>query len=107
MQVHLFKNKFESDGTRFKVYCPRQYKRIPHKFMMYQDGSISKNVAYQDICVEKFREAFKKEIVPRDLLATSLNQKTLVDTKIKFATTLIMSMECKMVIINCGNYFFI
>ena len=26
--------------------------------MMYQDGSVSKNVGYQEICTEKFREAF-------------------------------------------------
>ena len=25
--------------------------------MMYQDGSVSKNIRYQEICVEKFREA--------------------------------------------------
>ena len=31
--------------------------------MMYEDGSISENVVYQDICVEKFRKAFKKDIV--------------------------------------------
>ena len=56
-QVHLFKNKFESDGTWFKVYCPGQYKTFPHKLMMYQDGSVSKNIRYQEICLEKFREA--------------------------------------------------
>ena len=48
----------EYDRTRFKVYCPGQYKRLPHKLMMYQDGSVSKNVGYQKICTEKFREAF-------------------------------------------------
>ena len=27
--------------------------------MMYQDGSVSKNVRYQQMCTETFREAFK------------------------------------------------
>ena len=28
--------------------------------MMYQDGSVSKNIRYQETCVEKFREASNK-----------------------------------------------
>ena len=38
----------------FKVYCPGQYKRSPQKMIMYNDGSVSKNVQYKDICTEKF-----------------------------------------------------
>ena len=38
----------------FKVYCPGQYKRSPQKMFMYNDGSVSKNVQYKDICTEKF-----------------------------------------------------
>ena len=40
--------------TTFKVYCPGQYKRVPHKLMMYNNGSVSKNVRYQNLCVERF-----------------------------------------------------
>ena len=29
--------------------------------MMYQDGSVSKNVRYQELCEDIFREAFKKD----------------------------------------------
>ena len=39
----------ESD-TLFKVYCPGQYKIYPHKLKMYNNGSVSKNIRYQDIC---------------------------------------------------------
>ena len=49
----------EYDRTRFKVYCPGQYKRSPQKLMMYQDGSVSKNVKYQELCTDVFRETFK------------------------------------------------
>ena len=40
--------------TTFKVYCPGQYKRFPYKLMMYNDGSVTDNVRYQDLCVERF-----------------------------------------------------
>ena len=48
------KQKGVESETLFKVYCPGQYKRFPHKLMMYNNGSVSKNVRYQDICVERF-----------------------------------------------------
>ena len=38
----------------FKVLCPGQYKRSTKKMIMYNDGSVSKNVQYKDICTEKF-----------------------------------------------------
>ena len=40
--------------TLFKVYCPAQYKKYPQKLKMYNNGSVSKNVKYQNLCVEKF-----------------------------------------------------
>ena len=43
--------KFE---TSFKVFCPGQYKTFPHKLMMYKNGSVSNNIRYQDLCVERF-----------------------------------------------------
>ena len=36
------------ESVYFKVYCPGQYKRPPHKLIMYQDGSVSKNVKCTD-----------------------------------------------------------
>ena len=54
MKIHLFKNKFESEGTQFKVYCPGQYKSFPRKLMMYDNGSVKSKVSYQDICADKF-----------------------------------------------------
>ena len=38
----------------FKVYCPGQYKHFPFKLMMYNNGSVTNNVKYQNLCVESF-----------------------------------------------------
>ena len=54
--------QFQIDGrpkamvpeTSFKAYCPGQYKRVPHKLMMYNNGSVSNNARYQNLCVERF-----------------------------------------------------
>ena len=54
--------QFQIDGrpkamepeTTFKVYCPGQYKRFPYKLMMYNDGSVTNNVRYKNLCVERF-----------------------------------------------------
>ena len=40
--------------TLFKVYCPEQYNHFPMKLMMHNNGSVSNNVRYQDLCVERF-----------------------------------------------------
>ena len=37
-------------GTFFKVYCPGQYKTSTQKLTMYNNGSVSNNIRYQDIC---------------------------------------------------------
>ena len=36
--------------TLFKVYCPGQYKTYPHKLKIFDNGSVSNNVNYQEIC---------------------------------------------------------
>jgi len=36
--------------TLIKVYCPGQYKTHPHKLKMYNNGSVSNNIRYKDIC---------------------------------------------------------
>ena len=36
--------------TLFKVYCPGQYKAFPHKLKMYNNGSVSNNIIYKDLC---------------------------------------------------------
>ena len=38
----------------FKVYCPSQYNHLPHKLMMYHNGSVSKNVKYKNVCKEQY-----------------------------------------------------
>ena len=48
------KQKGVEQGTSFKVYCPGQYKTFPHKLMMYNNGSVSNNVKYQNLCEERF-----------------------------------------------------
>ena len=49
-----FSKKIKDMGPEsFKVYCPGQYKRSPQKLIMYNEGSVSKNVQYADICTEK------------------------------------------------------
>ena len=53
-QVHLSKTNNEDGGTSFKVYCPGQYKNFPHKLTMYNNGSVSNKVRYQDICKDRF-----------------------------------------------------
>ena len=40
--------------TLFKVYCPEKYNHFPMKLKMQNNGSVSKNVRYQDLCVERF-----------------------------------------------------
>ena len=37
----------------FKLYCAAQYKRHPHKMVMYKDGTVGKQVRYQDICSQE------------------------------------------------------
>ena len=53
-QVHLSKTNNEDGGTSFKVYCPGQYKNFPHKLTMFNNGSVSNKVRYQDICTDRF-----------------------------------------------------
>ena len=53
-QVHLSKTNNEDGCTCFKVYCPGQYKNYPRKLTMYNNGSVSNKVRYQDICTDKF-----------------------------------------------------
>ena len=53
-QVHLSKTNNENSGTLFKVYCPGQYQSFPHKLTMYNNGSVSSKVRYQDICTDRF-----------------------------------------------------
>ena len=37
------------------MYCPGQYKTNPHKLKIYNDGSVSNNIKYRDICdIENF-----------------------------------------------------
>ena len=36
--------------TIFKVYCPGQYKTSPHKLKMYNNGSVSNHIRYENIC---------------------------------------------------------
>ena len=36
--------------TIFKVYCPGRYKTSPHKLKMYNNGSVSNNIRYPEIC---------------------------------------------------------
>ena len=38
----------------FKVSCPGLYNHIPHKLMMFRNGSVSNNIRYQDICTDRF-----------------------------------------------------
>ena len=53
-QVHLSKTNDGESGTFLKVYCPGQYQSFPHKLTMYNNGSVSNKVRYQDICTDKF-----------------------------------------------------
>ena len=53
-QVHLSKTNNEDGGTSFKVYCPGQYQNFPHKLTMFNNGSVSNKVRYQDICTDRF-----------------------------------------------------
>ena len=39
----------------FKVFCPGQYNHLPHKLMMYQDGTVIENIKYRNVCSEFFR----------------------------------------------------
>ena len=39
---------------------------------MYQDGSVSKNIRYQEICVEKFREASNNDKLEYELWIITL-----------------------------------
>ena len=48
------KEKGVEPETLFKVYCPEQYNHFPMKLKMHNNGSVSKNVRYQDLCVERF-----------------------------------------------------
>ena len=48
-QIFLKQSGAES-GTNFKVFCPGQYKTYPHKLKMYNNGSVSNNIKYQNIC---------------------------------------------------------
>ena len=52
-QIDIRQKEIEPE-TLFKVYCPRQYKRNPHKLMIYTNGSVSNNVRYQNLCEERF-----------------------------------------------------
>ena len=52
-QIDDNQKRVESE-TSFKVYCPGEYKRTPLKLMMYSNGSVSNNVRYQNLCVERF-----------------------------------------------------
>ena len=53
----------DESGTFFKTYCPGQYDRLPHKLLMFNNGSVSANIRYRDICSEKFvvNVAFNQE----------------------------------------------
>ena len=53
-QVQLSKTDNVDSGTFFKVYCPGHYKSFPHKLTMYNNGSVSNKVRYQDICTDRF-----------------------------------------------------
>ena len=63
MQVQVVNNNPKDTDIFFKVYCPGQYDKTPHKEIMYQNGSVSNNIRYLDICVEKFiiNVAFNQE----------------------------------------------
>ena len=63
LQVQVVNNNPKDTDIFFKVYCPGQYDKTPHKEIMYQDGSVSNNIRYLDICVEKFiiNVAFNQE----------------------------------------------
>ena len=72
-QVHLSKTSNEDSGTFFKVYCPGQYKNYPHKLTMYNNGSVSNKVRYQDICTDKFvaniAHVWSKDVVNNSMVA--------------------------------------
>ena len=53
IQVHLSNNNDEVDGTVFQVYCPDEYIHLPHKLIMSDNGTVSNNVRYQDLCTDK------------------------------------------------------
>merc|ERR1712126_627154 len=48
------KERGAESETLFKVYCPEQYNHFPMKLMMHNNGSVSNNFRYQDLCVERF-----------------------------------------------------
>ena len=48
------KHSGDVSDTLFKVYCPGQYKAFPHKLKMYNNGSVSNNIEYKDICIDNF-----------------------------------------------------
>ena len=74
----------EESEILFKVYCPEQYKRFPHKLMMYKNGSVSKNVRYQDLCVERFAISAAYNHEP---WVFDIENNTMVDLREKYGHT--------------------
>ena len=70
--------------TLFKVYCPEQFNHFPMKLKMHNNGSVSKNVRYQDLCVERFavNVAYND-----DHYSFELENNTMVDLREKYGYT--------------------
>ena len=78
-QVHLSKTNNEDGGTSFKVYCPGQYQNFPHKLTMFNNGSVSNKVRYQDICKERIvaniAHLWSRDVVNNSMVEYPLNLK--------------------------------
>ena len=77
--MHFSKNIKDMEPRSFKVYCPGQFKRSPHKLIMYDDGSVSKNVQYKDICNEKFTVNIAYSNEPSDFKVFELVNNSMVE----------------------------
>ena len=60
-QIQIDDSQRDLEHVIFKVFCPGrftdtigQYNHFPHKLMIYNNGSVSNEVRYQDLCVEGF-----------------------------------------------------